>query len=645
MCGITGAFAWAGGQLDVDETALWRMTDALAHRGPDDRGTFLDPERGVALGQRRLSIIDLSPGGHQPMANDDRTIWIVFNGEIYNHEKIRRGLEKDGVRFRTRCDTEAILRLYEARGAECVRELEGMFAFAIWDARRGNLFLARDRIGIKPLYWADLGGRFFFASEVRALLEHPAVPRELDPESLYHHLSFLSTPAPATMFAGISKLAPGHRATVDRRGVRIERWWDALDAPRLSAAEVADEGHVAHEILERLRTAVRDRMMSDVPFGVFLSGGLDSSAVAVLMAENHNLPVNTFTIGFAGQGVDHLNEFEHARRIAKQIGANHQEVVIDHRSVLDYLPRFLEHQDEPVADPVCVPLYYVSKLAIDHGVKVIQVGEGSDELFMGYSPFLQTIDFTRLTRPFRALPRPLRAGLYRAASPLLRAIGHRALAWEELLRRSVDEHPFWGGAIAFEEREKQRMAPALSRRYRSWDAIRPIHDEFSRRWPDADVVARMSYVELRQREPELLLARVDKITMSVALEARVPFLDHRLVEYVLRLPGDMKVRGGRTKAILKRALEGLLPHDLVHRRKQGFPAPMAQWLFESEFGGQLRDALEHSPLVRDGWLDGAVVREILDDHFSQRRDRGQQLWTLFNLTLWYRRWILGEHVG
>jgi len=639
VCGITGAFAYGRSGFDVDERTLWRMTDAMAHRGPDGRAIHFDPARRIGLGHRRLSIIDLA-AGHQPMANDDQSLWIVFNGEIYNHVAIRTRLEGKGVRFQTRCDTEAILRLYEERGEECVHELQGMFAFAIWDLRRERLFLARDRIGIKPLYWCDVGGELLFASELAALFEHPAVRREMDLESFYHHLSFMSTPAPRTMFEGISKLGPGHRMTVDRSGVRVSRWWDALDAPRLAAADVADEDAVAREILAKLDTAVADRMMSDVPFGVFLSGGIDSSVCTALMAKHSDLPINTFTVGYSGAGTEQLNEMHHARRIAERYRTNHHEVVIGHREVLDYLPRLLDHQDEPVADPVCVPLYYVSKLAADAGIKVIQVGEGSDELFMGYPPFIQTVRFhDRVTRPLHALPHWMRAALHAAAGPAMRAVGRRAGEWEELLARSVDGHPFWGGAIPLTDRAKARVVPQRPPGLRSWDVVRAFHDEIDRRWPGADCVQHMSYVELRQRLPELLLARVDKITMSVSLEARVPFLDHRLVEYALRLPQAMKIRGDRTKAILKKAVVDLLPEDLVHRRKQGFPAPMSQWVFEHEFGNRLRETVLDSPLIREGLLDGDAVRGYVRAHFARERDWGPLLWTFFNLTLWHRRWI------
>jgi len=642
MCGITGVYAYGARGLDLSPATLDRMTDAMSHRGPDGRGVHFDAAHRIGLGHRRLSIIDLSELGRQPMANGDGTTWIVFNGEIYNHAVLRKELEAKGVRFRSRCDTEVILRLYEHSGDACVDRLLGMFAFAIWDSKRSRLFLARDRIGIKPLVYCDQGGHFLFASEIRALLEHPAVPRRMDGQSLYHNLSFLSTPSPGTMFEGIRKLPAGHRMVVDSSGVRVERWWDALDAPRLPASAWADEEAVVAEVRSKLKTAICDRMMSDVPFGVFLSGGIDSSANVALMSECTDLPVETFTVGFEGQGTDALNELHHARRIAKMYRANHHEVVIDHQSVLDYMPSLIDQQDEPNLDPVCVPLYYVSKLARDNGIKVIQVGEGSDEMFLGYLTYLEQIRFAKRLAPLRRLPPPLAGALYHAAAPVMRAVGHRVGVWEEYLRRAVYERVFWGGAILMGDREKAKLFRSLPPAS-SWSVVEGFEREIDRRWPDADLAAHMSYIELRQRLPELLLARVDKITMSVSLEGRVPFLDHRLVEYVLRLPMDLKLKGGRTKSLLKRAVEGLLPDDLIHRRKQGFPAPMSTWMFEGEFGSAVKQTLRNSELVRDGWLEGSTISRLVDEHFSQRRsDRGSILWTLYTMTLWYRRWILRE---
>ncbi|CAG0991011.1 asparagine synthase (glutamine-hydrolysing) [Myxococcaceae bacterium] len=643
MCGIAGVFAYGAERFDLDEHTLGRMTDAMAHRGPDGRGLHFDPELQIGLGHRRLSIIDLSDLGHQPMSNDDGTVWIVFNGEIYNHAAIRRELEADGVRFRSRCDTEVILRLYERAGDSCAERLLGMFAFAIWDSRKSRLLVVRDRIGIKPLVYCDVGGHFFFASEVRALLEHPLVPRKMDGQSLWHNLTFLSTPAPGTMFERIRKLPAGHRLVVSPLGIRVERWWDALDAPGLSPSDWSDEQIVVGEIRSRLKTAIRDRMMSDVPFGVFLSGGIDSSTNVALMSQCTDRPVETFTVGFSGAGTEAHNELHHASRVAEMYGAKHHRVVVDQASVLDYMPQLIHQQDEPNLDPVCVPLYYVSKLAREHGIKVIQVGEGSDEMFLGYSLYLQQIAFAKRLAPLSRMPDSLRRSVHAVAGPLMRAVGHRVANWEEYVRRVAHgERIFWGGAILLGDREKAgllRRIPPES----SWSVLSAFYNEIESRWPTSDVAARMSYIELRQRLPELLLARVDKITMSVSLEGRVPFLDHRLVEYVLRLPMSLKLAGGKTKSLLKRAVGDLLPADLIERRKQGFPAPMATWMFEGEFGRDVREVLRTSELVRDGWLDGTAVAAHVD-HLFQRRQMhlGGLLWTLYNMTLWYRRWILGN---
>ena len=646
MCGIIGVLLKGASAGALDEALLWRMTDSLAHRGPDDRGIHIDRAAGVGLGHRRLSIIELSELGHQPMASDDGAMWIVFNGEIYNHDAIRRELEADGVRFRSRSDTEAILRLYERDGDRCVERLLGMSAFAIWDGRRRRLLVARDRLGVKPLYWSHAGGQFVFGSEVRALLEHPSVRRTLDEESLWHNLTFLSTPAPRTLFQDVSKLPAGHRIVVDASGARVERWWDALDAPPLPPELLPDEEAAAQELRARLETAVRDRMMSDVPFGAFLSGGVDSSANVALMAACSSQPINTLTVSFAGAGVGHLNELEHARRIAKQYGTRHSEIMIDHRSLLDYLPTLVEHMDDPVVDPVCVPLYYVSRLAHESGVKVVQIGEGSDELFVGYPIYLQAIRFSERLRFLRKAGRLPRRLVHGAAIPLLRQLGRhrpkRALEWAELTRRAMGEDVFLGGAIQLVDKDKRPLKPSGADHYSSWSIVERFYRDVDARWPDADTAQRMTYVELRQRLPELLLSRVYHITMTVGVEGREPFLDHRLVEFALRLPQSMKVQGCRTESILKKAVADLLPHDLLYRRKQGFPAPVALWAFEDEFGRVMRRTLEESPLIAAGLISGEVVRRFVDEHFGRRRDRGGILWTLFCLMLPYRRWLLGE---
>lgn len=646
MCGITGVYAYAADRVQLDPTLLWRMTDSLAHRGPDGRGIHLDPEARIGIGHRRLSIIDLSEAGHQPMSNDDGSLWITYNGEVYNHAEIRAELEATGVRFHSRTDTEVILRLYEAVGDACTERLSGMFAFAIWDRRRRRLLLARDRIGVKPLFWCDVSGHLFFASEPRALLEHPLVPRRMNPESLYHTLTFLSTPEPETLYAGIHKLAPGHRIVVDDRGPRVERWWNALDAPSLAPEIATDEAAAVSTVREMLRQAVEDRMMSDVPFGVFLSGGLDSSTIVALMARCSDTPVETFSVGYAGSSVGHLNELEHARRIARIYGTNHREVMIDHKSVIDYVPHLVETLDEPVFDPVCIPLYYVSKLARESGIRVIQIGEGSDELFVGYEFYMQAIRFAERLRPLQRLSPRNRKRLHSLISPVLLAIGHRAEVWEELLHRVLcEKEVFWGGAILASDPMKAELMPEFAGRYSSLGVIERYYREIDEQWPGADTVQRMTYVELRQRLPELLLARADKITMAASIEGREPFLAHPLVEFALRLPQAQKIQGGQTKSILRKAVADLIPHDLVHRRKIGFPAPISSWFLEQDLGRKMAATLRASPLVEEGYLDGDAVNRLAEEHLGRTRDHGNLLWTLFLLTLWHRRWIQGQRIA
>ena len=390
MCGICGVWEYGAAVGRVGLDVVERMRDTMPHRGPDDVGAEIFDGGRLAFGFRRLSIIDLSPAGHQPMQGCEGSgVWLVFNGEIYNHAELRAGLEGRGHRYRSRTDSETIIHLYEERGLDFVNEIEGDFGIALWDEPRGRLVLARDRVGVKPLYFRQEGGRLIFASEIKAILAHPSVTAELDEESLYHYLSFLTTPAPRTLFRGIGKLPAGHMLVCDRRGqVETIRYWDALppEQPSNGVRPKHDEEYRA-EILRLLRESIRKRMMADVPFGVFLSGGVDSSANVALMAEQMSRPVETFTVGYHDH--EELNELDSARDIARRFGTNHHEVLIGEQEMLDFLPDLVFHQDEPLADPVCVPLYYVSKLARESGTIVVQVGEGSDEMFSGYDKYVK----------------------------------------------------------------------------------------------------------------------------------------------------------------------------------------------------------------------------------------------------------------
>src|SRR5436190_1984022 len=639
MCGICGVWDYGASEGSVDASLIGRMRDQMAHRGPDDAGELIFDECRGGFGFRRLSIIDLSAAGHQPMHGCDEDTWLVFNGEIYNHALLRANLEKRGHKYASRTDSETILHLYEERGLDFIHELEGDYAIALWDARKEQLVLVRDRMGVKPLYFYYKDGRFIFASEIKAIVQHPAVTPDIDEQALYHYLTFLTTPAPNTLFKEIHKLPAGHTLTLSRDGqLNIRQYWDALpgkfDASRTEAEHEA-------EILRLLRESIRKRMMSDVPFGVFLSGGVDSSANVALMSEQMSRPVQTFTVGFSD--AEYLNELEPARRIAKQFGTNHHEVIISEKEMKDFLPDLVFHQDEPIADPVCVPLYYVSKLARDSGTIVVQVGEGSDEIFSGYENYVRHLRiYEKFWRHAENLPLALRRAVSTVSRPALEATGRKRMAIELLRRLGADEPLFWGGVVVYDEAFKPKVLSAQMRQrmngLSSLHVVESYLKHIERERPESDFLSRMTYLELKLRLPELLLMRVDKITMATSVEARVPFLDHHLVEYALSIPRALKVQGGSGKHLLKRALEDVLPHDLLYEPKRGFGAPVREW-FREGLGGWFDDHLMNSTLRRRNLLDYDFIARMLAEHRSRKKDWGFHLWALLNLSLWYERWV------
>src|SRR3989442_7310519 len=462
MCGICGVWKYGATRGDITPGLLASMRDVMTHRGPDDAGELIFDEARGGFGFRRLSIIDLSEAGHQPMHGCTDRVWLVFNGEIYNHAFLREGLEQRGHVYASRTDSETILHLYEERGLDFVQDIEGDYAIALWDAEREQLVLARDRAGVKPLYFYQQDGRFMFASEIKAILEHPSVTPEVNEEALYHYLTFVTTPAPQTLFRGVQKLPAGHMLVIDRSGkARISKYWDALPSasPKLTESE-----HEAN-ILKLLRDSIKKRMMADVPFGVFLSGGVDSSANVALMSELMTRPVRTFTVGF--HDCEELNELQSARAISQRFGTDHHEVMIGREEMQKFLPELIFHQDEPIADPVCVPLYYVSRLARDTGTTVVQVGEGSDELFGGYEWFrtyLQIED--RFWRTASRAPRVLRRAAAALAQPLIAKTVKKRMVGELMRRLGAGEALFLGGAVGFHEKMKSRV-PSTEMRARS----------------------------------------------------------------------------------------------------------------------------------------------------------------------------------
>jgi asparagine synthase (glutamine-hydrolysing) len=540
MCGISGTLAVDGGYR-VDPVLLDRMRDTLEHRGPDGAGSWISDDGRVGLAFRRLAIIDLSETAMQPMSNEDGRVRVVFNGEIYNHLEIRRELQELGHTFRTdHSDTEVIVHGFEEWGIDVLQRLRGMFAIGIWDARERTLWLARDRIGIKPLYWSLQHGHLNFASEIKALLVDPQQERAVDDESFYHYLSFLTTPAPQTLFRGIRKLAGGTWLRVGSDGaLREQRYWDVWDGVH-PLVDVPEE-EIASRLLEELRTSVRLRKLADVPVGVFLSGGIDSSTNAALFSEGEGAPIKTFSIGYDREYDTYKNEFGYARTMADLVGADHHERRLTIDDALAFLPEMVRLQDEPIADPVCIPVYFVSKLARDHGVIVAQVGEGSDELFWGYPSWKSLLNLQR------ADDLPVPRALKRAGVAVATAAGKGRRREVEYLRRGGEGVPiFWSGAESFTDAQKQALlSPRLRRELdglTSWEAVAPIRRRFDDRAWESSNLHWMSYVDLNLRLPELLLMRVDKMSMGVSLEGRVPFLDHKFVELAMSIPERRSAR-------------------------------------------------------------------------------------------------------
>ena len=636
MCGITGALSFRNSSFEVTEPYITRMRDAMVHRGPDGAGTWISNDHRVGLGHRRLSIIDLSNRAAQPMCNEDGSLWIVFNGEIYNHSAIRTELNSIGNHhWKTdHSDTEVILHAFEQWGIDCVHKFRGMFAIALWDERNHELWLIRDRIGVKPLCYSIHHGRIVFASEIKALLLDPSQQRAVNEEALYHYLSFLTTPVPETLFQGVQKLASGTWLRVRDDGhIQEHRYWDVWDHTRPLVG--VSEEEIADLLLQELRVAVQLRKVSDVPAGVFLSGGIDSSTNAALFSEGEDQSVQTFSIGYDGDYGSYPNELQFARRMAEEVGANHHERILTQNDLIGFLPDMVRLQDEPIADPVCVPVYYVSKLARDHGVIVCQVGEGADELFWGYPMWKLKLRLQQCDD----LPVP--RGLKSLGIGLLRLLG-KGKSWPyEWLRRGVDGQPvFWGGTEAFTENEKKRLlSPRLRQKFvdlTSWRALLPIRQRFDEKAWEKSHLNWMTYLDLNMRLPELLLMRVDKMSMGVSLECRVPFLDHKFVELAMSVPAAMKTRDGQLKYILKKSVRGVIPDELIDRKKQGFGVPVYEW-FNDKLGNYARRELAAFCGETD-FLDRKTVLDLAQDP-----RRAPQAWFLLNLALWWKEYIRPSH--
>jgi asparagine synthase (glutamine-hydrolysing) len=625
MCGICGIVERGG---PVDTEALARMTAAIRHRGPDDDGfhvTSDDAGPGVGLGFRRLSIIDVE-GGHQPLSNEDRTVWIVFNGEIYNFRALRADLERRGHRFATNTDTEVIVHLYEELGPRCVEQLNGMFALAIWDDRNRRLVLARDRFGKKPLYYAETpGGGLLFGSELKALREHPQCPRELDDESLSQYLALEYVPSPRSILRGVRKVPAAHVLTWQEGAIATERYWDL---PFGDPHDESDE-ELVEEFRRLFRGAVERRLMSDVPLGAFLSGGIDSSAVVAMMAEL--LPrgnVKTFSIGFTERSFD---ESSHARLVADRFGTDHHEHLFTPEAMANLLPEVAAFVDEPFADASILPTYLLSRFTREQ-VTVALGGDGGDELLAGYPTFPADVAarlyyVPRVVHERLVLPLGDRLPVSTANFSLdfkVKRFLRGARLPEEL------RHTAWLGAFTADEQARLLVGGSRD----PYASVRAVTADSTGR----DAVQRLVYLYARTYLEDDILVKVDRASMATSLEVRAPFLDVELVEFLGRVPSNLKLRRFQTKRLLKRAMRGVLPDEIIDRPKKGFGIPVAAWL-KGEFREALQDELSPERIRRQGLFDAVEVTRLVTEHLDGRRDHRKALWALFMFQLWHRTWL------
>ena len=625
MCGIAGFVDLWGRRargLEEREAILERMCRIIRHRGPDDQGMMV--RTGVALGMRRLSIIDLV-SGNQPMSGEDGSVTIVFNGEIYNFQEIKPKLESRGHTFHTHSDTEAIVHGYEEFGPDCLKDLRGMFAFAIWDENNRTLFLARDRAGKKPVYYTTTPtGTFVFGSELKSLLEHPDIERDLNAEALDAYFTLGYVPDPLSIFSNIHKLPPGHYLTLTNGQVTVKQYWDFEFQP--SAAR--NEADYLDELRALLDESVRLRLISDVPLGAFLSGGIDSSTVVGLMARHMDQPVKTFSIGFHE---DSYNELKYARMTAEKFGTDHHEFFVT-PDICQIVDELVWHFDEPFADSSAIPTYMVSKLARDH-VTVVLSGDGGDELFAGYTRYA----IERKRGGFERLPKPLREGVMR---PLSQRLPHATWGRNYLHNVSLDPISRYLDSVS--------VFTSLNRRslYTSEFAekIGPggyagrLFDELVENVKTDDEVDRLLYLDSKTYLPGDILTKVDRMSMAVSLEARAPLLDHKLIEFVTTVPSTLKLAGLETIHLLKRAVADLVPAEILHRPKQGFGVPIQEWI-NQQLRSRIRDTLSDARTRQRGYVDSRYVDVLLDEHERGRRDHSMSLWALVMLELWQRQFL------
>ncbi|HEX4468305.1 MAG TPA: asparagine synthase (glutamine-hydrolyzing) [Gemmatimonadaceae bacterium] len=642
MCGICGiAFSSESGRR-VERAALERMTDVLLHRGPDDCGVFLDAN--VGLGHRRLSIVDVA-GGHQPMLSDDEHLSIVYNGEVYNHPVLRAQLEAMGYRYRTRCDTETVLHLYAAHGFDSPRHLRGMFAFAIWDRRRRELFLVRDRFGVKPLYYVlTPDGSLYFASEIKALLAARAVTPRLNVGALPDYLANHAPSGEETLFEGVRRLPAGCTLRWRDGTITIEQYWDLRGAFD-SCAPAAPDREIIDEFASRFKEAVRLRLMADVPLGVFLSGGIDSAAITATMSELVDAPVKTFSVALAER---EANELRYARMVAERFRTDHHEVVVSPKEFFDVLGQLVWQEDEPIAHPSSIALYFVSRLAAEH-VKVVLTGEGSDEMLAGYGRYRTTIYNLALGRLYERLaPRPIRRAVQASIGGLAKKFetGRKFKRTALYLPADVTSLYFDNFAVFSRDWQETMFRPGLRERIAAdrWNPY-AIHHELFNSVGRASLLTRLLYVDVKTYLHELLMKQ-DQMSMAASIESRVPFLDHPLAEFAASMPDRLKLHGWTTKYVLRQAMRGTLPPTILKRRKMGFPVPIGRWLCGPYRWLIDEYVLGERAIARD-LFEPEAVRRLVAAHLSGE-NHSEHLWSLINLEMWQRIFLDGEdarHVG
>ena len=619
MCGIAG-FTWR------DESLVRAMTNEIVHRGPDQSGHYVDEH--VSLGHRRLSIIDLSEHGRQPMQNEDGSVQVVFNGEIYNFQEARDELLKKGHRFISNSDTEIIVHGYEEWGLEVIHRFRGMFAFAVWDTKKRRLWLARDRIGIKPLYYHAASGRLVFASEIKAIIQCPQVPRQLNDQALYDYLGFEFVPAPETMFKGIHKIPSGHQLIWEDGEAKVSQYWDLSFKQRELSGSSVDTA--AEEVRDMLDQCVKSHLISDVPLGVFLSGGLDSSALVALMRKHVTGPLRTYTIGYPDKS---FSELEYAKIVADHVGTEHHVLMIEGMTQ-ERIEKSLWHLDEPMTDLSSIPLMLVCQQARQH-ITVCLSGEGGDEVFAGYDRFKAS----RFNRMFNAIPRPLRVGLIGRIARSLPDQSKKKGAFN-VIKRFIEgsELPAEGHHLRWQYFMNESLAGNLfNASFKSRIAMDPFRfiREYMSRCDAKDDVNKELYLDTRFMMTDSVLMKVDKMSMASSLEVRVPLLDHKFVEFNASLPGEWKLKGFETKHLFRKALEGLLPEKIIYRGKQGYSLPVKN-LLRDELKGYMVDLLNNCPLIKAN-MNLPYVNQLIDEHCAQKHNHNHVLWGLMNTAIWHRR--------